>query len=295
MLDFLIIGAQKSASTFLHRCIASHPDVFMPPQEIRFFEDPDYNNNVAEQIEKLVIKAEGRKVGIKRPDYLAREEVPKRIKSSSPHARLVVTLRNPIDRAVSAYYHQMKLGFLPVLPLNEGMRKVLDGQLSRSFPKSDEILEYGLYAKHLQRYQSLFPAEQLLVLLDQDLHSNSAISLKKVFEHIGVTVPLSVKQKKTISNQGVYALPRLSFINLRNRWVFDYRHKMTRIYRKPGILGHMVNSFVIGVDRLFLAKIYSNQKPSLDVSLRDRLTQFYSDDVANLEDLLKQDLSGWFK
>jgi len=44
MLDFLIIGAQKSATTFIHRCLLEHPSVFMPPGEISFFEDPDYLN-----------------------------------------------------------------------------------------------------------------------------------------------------------------------------------------------------------------------------------------------------------
>lgn len=292
MLDFFIIGAQKSASTSLHQQISSHPGIYMPKGEVRFFEDPDYCDSVPSAIEDIVRQGHGRKVGIKRPDYLARPEVPGRIRKHSPDARLIAVLRNPVDRAISAYFHQMKLGFLPVLPLNEGLQLILNGGAAQSHPKSAEIIEYGFYAKHVERYLQVFPREQLLVVLDLDIRAGSRHALDDVFRHIGVT-PLDHPVREKVSNPGVYSLFRLSFINLRNRIVFRYDDTRTRLYRRSGFWGPLCNALIIGFDRFLLARICSNRRPLLSPEIHRKLMELYLPDILQLETLLKRDLSVW--
>jgi hypothetical protein len=293
MLDFFIIGAQKSASTYLHHCVASHPEVYMPREELRFFEDPDFHDGIQSEIGKIISRGAGRKVGIKRPDSLAREEVPQRIHQFAPQARLIAILRNPVDRAISAYYHQMKLGFLPILPLNEGMRLILEDKMKQTSPKATEILKYGLYYKHLKRYLRYFSKEQLLVLVDQDVRQSPEQCLHKVFTHIGVSPAVKVPPQKGTSNPGVYSHARLSFINLRNNHVFEYNESRTRLYRRPGLWAPFVNTLIVGFDRLLLARLFTNERPLLDDQLKQALRKYYLHDVKQLEILLNRDLAFW--
>lgn len=73
--NFVIVGAQKSASTFLHRCLEEHPEVYSPSQELRFFENPEFLTARIEKLEAL-FKEHADKLlrGIKRPDYLGKPE-----------------------------------------------------------------------------------------------------------------------------------------------------------------------------------------------------------------------------
>lgn len=59
--------------------------------------------------------------GIKRPDYLSLPERPQRINEHSPEAKLIVVLKNPIQRAVSAYYHYISNRYLRAVEPNEGL------------------------------------------------------------------------------------------------------------------------------------------------------------------------------
>ena len=149
---FLIIGAQKSATTFVHKCLREHPDVFMPNGETRFFENPEHLQTDITQFEALFRNvSQEQAIGIKRPDYLAKPECPPRIYQHIPHAKLLVILRNPVERAISAYFHLMNCSFIPIRPAEEGLTKILDGEYKDLYPKSREIIEYGFYYKHLMR------------------------------------------------------------------------------------------------------------------------------------------------
>jgi hypothetical protein len=168
----MIIGAQKSASTLLHQCLAAHRKIYMPPQEVPLFEDPEYGQLGIGSLHALFTRApEGHLLGIKRPDYLAKPECPARIRQHVPDAKLLATLRDPIDRAISAYYHYMREGWISVRPLEEGMQMLLDGKHGSSHRRASEILQFGFYHRHLERYRQLFSSEQLLVMLHEDLSS----------------------------------------------------------------------------------------------------------------------------
>jgi hypothetical protein len=71
--NFFIIGAQKSGTSFVQRCVNEHPEVFMPLEEIPFFEDPWYSDNDVETFEKLFEEGKSRKaIGLKRPNCLGK-------------------------------------------------------------------------------------------------------------------------------------------------------------------------------------------------------------------------------
>ena len=116
---FVVIGAQKSASTFLQRCLADHPEMWLPRGETTFFEDPTYEASRLSDLERMFSRRRERVLGMKRPSYLSRPEVPGRIRRDLPNVKLIAVLREPISRAVSAYFHMVGGGYLPLLELNE--------------------------------------------------------------------------------------------------------------------------------------------------------------------------------
>src|SRR5258708_9728171 len=114
--DFVIIGAAKSASTWLHLALRQHPAVYMPGDETPFFEDPYYNaNDLGPLLAELKGAPPGAVVGIKCPNYLCTPQCAPRLAQRLPHARLVAILRNPVDRAISQYYHLIRSGQFPVV------------------------------------------------------------------------------------------------------------------------------------------------------------------------------------
>ena len=114
--NFLIIGTQRGASTFLHKRLLEHPDVFMLPLEEGYFDDPWYEpRRLDGWLEKRFHAAGDRAArGFRRAELLAFPECPARIAHDLPGVRLIAVLRNPVDRAVSAYHHYVAAGLLPV-------------------------------------------------------------------------------------------------------------------------------------------------------------------------------------
>src|SRR5690606_17419350 len=109
--EFFVIGAQKAGSTYLLQCLGEHPQIFMPPSEVAFFEDSLYSADRLGDFEKHFAPAKkGQVIGVKRPNLLGHPECPERLRRHMPDLKIVVTLRNPIERAVSGYFHYMKSG-----------------------------------------------------------------------------------------------------------------------------------------------------------------------------------------
>jgi hypothetical protein len=293
--NFLIIGAQKSASTFIHVCLAEHPEVFMPITEITYFEDPDFSEIKREEFEQLFAGVNGEKaVGIKRPNYLAKPEVPGRIKEMIPEAKLIAVLRNPVQRAVSAYFHYVNNGFIPPAPLEKSMTRLLDGEYRKSYPKSEEILEYGLYHKHLERYLSLFDRDRILILFQDEIAKDNLAQLRQAYRFLGIDDSYVPRQLNDRPQAVVYSIPRLKILRLRNERLYDYNSDRTRLYiREQSRFEKAVCRTLDRLDRHLLSRVFSNEKPALSEELRRKLHAFYAEDVGRLEELLGVNLERW--
>lgn len=170
--SFLVIGGQRCGSSWVHKCLAEHPGVFVAtPKELHFF-NRYYDRGVewyrAQFHDALGFDARGEVT----PDYIADENTAKRVYEMMPGVRLVAVLREPIERAYSLY--QLKRGTSLNYPTFEA-----------AIENHPEILDHGLYAKHLTRWASFFSQEQILVLLYNDLVDSDADTIARIFQHIG--------------------------------------------------------------------------------------------------------------
>lgn len=298
--SFIILGAQKSATSLVQRCIGEHPEVFMPGDETRFFQDPWFGTGDPASLEaEIAAPPDGRVVGIKRADYLARPECPARIHALLPRARLLATLRNPVDRAVSAYFWYMLCGFLPLLPLEEGLARILDDPaFAERFPMARDILEYGLYGTQLSRYFERFTPEQTLVLTHEDIRRDPAGVIRTCYAFIGVDPLYPPKSLHSRPKQSVYSLARLRFLRARPLHRFTLAYCAFHPLPRSGAqclenARWLIKAGVLGTDRLLLARLFRNPRPRLSHALRDRLIAYYREDLGRLEALLDRDFSPW--
>ena len=196
--DFLCLGTQKGGTTTLHRLLGQHPEVYLPAcKEVHFF-DQNYSAGEHWYREHFQEAQSAQRCGDITPFYLFHPDVPGRIHQHLPNARLIVLLRDPVERAISQVFHAQRLGFEP-LPVDEALAAE-QGRLATGDPYSFQkhtYLSRSLYLEQLDRYEALFPSEQLLILRSEDLFSTP----ERIWEQL-----LSFLQLKPIDWPG--GLPR---------------------------------------------------------------------------------------
>ena len=191
--DFLGIGTQKGGTTYLHGLLKQHPQVYLAyPKEVHFF-SLYYDKGLNWYSHKFDIAAADQSCGEITPYYLFHPLAAERIATALPKVKLVVLLRDPVDRALSQYFHSKRLG-LESLDLEEALiaepRRLSDAEaaLKRGeFHKSHQQHSYlsrSRYENQLLRFEKLFPSAQLLVLRSEDLFERPQQLWQKVLDFL---------------------------------------------------------------------------------------------------------------
>jgi hypothetical protein len=180
--DFLIIGAQKAGTTALYAYLRRHPTITGPSwKEVSFFDrhyargEAWYRGNFPN-----LLRTRGEIVGEASPSYLFHPLAPERAAELVPEARLIALVRNPVDRALSHYHHEVALGREP-LSFEEALAaedERLEGEEERLradpsyFSHAWWNYTYkarGRYAEQLERWLAAYPRERLLILPSEEL------------------------------------------------------------------------------------------------------------------------------
>ncbi len=135
LVDFAIIGGQRAGSSHLAGLLADHPELYVVAGEVPYFEDPFYEASSRAELERAVAPAGARWRGIHRPELLTRAECAGRLVDHNPQVRVVAVLRNPVDRAVSAHAWYAQFGLVPLEPVADGLRRLLDGWEDPAWPR----------------------------------------------------------------------------------------------------------------------------------------------------------------
>lgn len=205
--SFFVLGAAKCGTTSLYRYVDQHADVcFSDPKEPIFFE-AQYERGLDFYRRTYFAGWKGeRAVGEARAHHLFLPFVAERIRESLPDARLIVVLRDPVDRALSEWWHRFsrgieRLSFRDALEENvrrlesgptfdgeEGARQWYRGLRNQrnTATRYGLYLELGHYAPQLERYLALFPREQLEILFFEDLSRDPEAVTRRVWEFVGV-------------------------------------------------------------------------------------------------------------
>ncbi|GAB4237952.1 MAG: sulfotransferase [Ekhidna sp.] len=299
--SFLVIGAGKSGTTSLQNYLEQHPDVFMSAvKEPNFFgledktiDDFSYSEeakaffknsvtNLDDYLALFVDASKARAVGEISNTYLYHESACKKIKHYLPGVKLIAIFRQPTERLYSRYLHLARENRLPTPTFDA----CLDTE--SIWWKRPDLIQEGFYYKHLSKFYSEFDSNQIKVLLYEELQKDPRKLMESLYHFIGVddsfnpdlTIKLNssgfVKNKfvnQLVGGKGLVAragksiLPEKAISMLKNKRVIQ--KKLNKVREKNLV------------------------KPELDLELKNQVTRVYEDDIKQLADLIKRDLSHW--
>ena len=201
--DFIIIGTQKGGTTFFYnRLTKRHPYVEgAAKKEIHFF-SRHFDRGVGWYMSHFPTptQKDGRWVltGEASPYYLYHPHAARRAAEVVPHAKLIVLLRNPVDRAYSDYQHKHREGREPLSSFEEAIEaeeQRLRGEKEKMLADEDyasldyrrfSYLSRGVYVDQLKEWRRYFDEEQLLVLKSEDFFEDPTDTMSIVYDFLGL-------------------------------------------------------------------------------------------------------------
>jgi len=210
----------------------------------------------------------GAVVGEATPTYLMNAHVPQRLATVLPNAKLITLVRNPVDRAYSAYW--FRVGYrLEGRSFEEAVANELGGQ-----PTVYPYIGEGRYVRHLERFEQYFPRDRMFVRLLDDLEEDPRGSYADICRFIGVDSSVVPSTVGTVEHQA-HRLRSVRFRKLTLRW--------QRRLKLP----ERVRTWLYELDKQY------QQYPPMDPGLRAQLSAEFAEDNDRLAAWLGRDLSAW--
>lgn len=293
--NFFIVGAANSGTTSLYGWLKQHPEVFMPAlkephyfSQIRPADEQRYMRTYVTDSKaylKLFRKAARyRAIGEASPSYLFDREAPLRIRSIAPHAKIIILLRDPLERAQSHYLMDVREG-VQERTFYEAVKE--DWSCTRKgWGISHLYVELGLYAEQVKRYLSIFGTEQVLILMFEHLKrvsQNGNLALAKVLRFLDVDLA-ALNQITTDDRENSYGI---------TRWWWARRMAGSNQVRRVGqILVPLSLGSIQAVKRLIFQRFFVTPapKPQIDQRTRDFLCSIFEPDIRALERYLNLEL-----
>jgi Sulfotransferase family len=308
--NFFIVGAPKAGTTSLYAYLDQHPQVYMSPlkepsyfaselrvenfraemqprlaREVRALQQYLHGHMSEKRFGGLVSNWEDylklyrnvsdeQAIGEATATYLWSPSAAANIATRIPHARIIINLRNPIDRAYSQYLQMLSAG-----AFRGSFRELIDASLALQDRRLGSVLEFGRYFGQIERYLHQFPRTQIHISYYEELQRSPQQLIAKLFTFLGVD-PNFVPDVSLRHHEPV--VPRLNAVAyfLRKSGVWPYLRKLA-----PEPLGPRLRP--LGV----------RSRRSLQLCRADRvfLTEYYRDDITQLGTLLNRNLSAWLE
>ncbi len=209
--DFLGIGVQKGGTTTLHRLLAEHPGVVLSRQKELHYFTLHFSRGVHWYASHFDAATAGQRCGEITPYYLFHPEAAERIHSLVPQARLLVLLRDPVERTLSQYFHSRRLGLEPL-----DLEAALDCEPARLADAGKLLMAAGgrhrshqehsyvarsRYERQLPAYTARFKPNQLLVLRSEDLFFTTGTVWQQVLRFLNLA-PMPLPHLSQPANAG---------------------------------------------------------------------------------------------
>jgi len=294
--NFLIVGAAKSGTSSLHNYLNQHPDIFMPTftseglkvKEPRFLIKNEVKNRLPKGIwnyedYKSLFDSATNEIAIGESTvlylYYYNEAIRNIKKYLSEDVRIIIMLRNPIDRAYSAYSfasrtHQENQNFKEAL-MNARKRFDKDQTLSPMILYK----ELGLYFEMVKAYMQNF--KKVHIVIYDDFVSQTDIEVQRVFDFLNITKRSPIDTNRVINSGGkkwdsIIAKDLLMGEGVLKRFIKLILPQKLRIILKKG-----------------LTNIFTSNAKSMNDSIKRDLFKYYKKDIELLENLINKDLSKW--
>ncbi|MEM9138025.1 MAG: sulfotransferase [Cyanobacteria bacterium P01_F01_bin.42] len=291
--NFLVIGAEKSGTTSLDYYLKQHPQIFMSEmKEPRFFAPEFYTTFYhgprvgkrtlpmeRDEYESLFERTSGEvKIGEVSPQYLYIESSCQRIADLLPEVKLIAVLRNPVERAFSAYSYQLTCGY----DLEISFEDALELEAQRVQEQWRPVWHYkslGFYFGQLRRFFNAFPPENIQVLLYDDLRRDAIAFAQSAYGFLGVDADFV----PDTTAKNISAPPK-------SRRLYNLFYRDNPL--KTGAKAVLPKGLRKGV-KDFVKRRNTQPKPHLAIETRRQLVEDYRQDIDQLQSLIGRDLSLW--
>lgn len=296
--DFLLLGAPKAGTTALHVALARHPEIGMSSvKEPKYFlvngpppsgggpgDAKTYSEYVwrREDYEALWDKAEpGQLLGESTTLYLADPQAHRRIYQTVPTAKLVAVLRDPVDRAHSNWSHLRSAGIEPVEDFPRACM-LGESRVSQGWGPFWNYLELGRYGTQLAHLYSLFPPEQVLLLMYRDIREHPVQTLDRVCAFLGVRTGLL----SGLPSENVTAHVSNGLLNKTLLKVVQGAEQGGGVMLSP--VRHAVRSLAVKA-----LQREQRTRPALSFEERRLLLPHFADDLERLEQITGRSFAHW--
>ncbi|MEE2953720.1 MAG: sulfotransferase [Bacteroidota bacterium] len=278
-VDFFIVGAPKAGTTSLFNYLNRHPDInmcsvkepnYFTYQEILnqklYYERTGLINTLEKYHSLFPLKLNSKKSGEGSVSYLFYSGTAKKIYNYNPYAKIIIMLRDPIQRAFSHYLMDYRLGYISE-PFNSIIKKESKHQDLELYYQ--QYIHLGLYYEQVKRYIDVFGIENVLIINYSDFQNNTQEIIKQVFGFLNVDTNFIIDN---IIKYNQYHAPRSLFIL-----------KLRLLLLNLGldkILPKFIKNYV---KRLFFVK---KEKPVLDSETKIFLKNIFKDDIKQLDKFL---------
>lgn len=285
--NFLCIGAPKSGTTTLYEILKQHPEIGVSSfKEPRFFDNEDNWKKGIDWYEKTYFSHIVNEVvlGEFTPSYLANEVASKRIFNSLGEGlKLVLVLRNPIERAYSHYLHSKRdsyeeLSFLEALK-QEQSRLLVD----KEDPNKFGYIFYGRYSEQVKSYLSLYDRKQLNIIIFEEFLKDKRSTISTLLDFLGV--------ERQQLNTNIHKNPARTarFPILKRAMKKDsVIKKFVKFLVPSSVSRQKARNYLHGINNKQATKVpLSNEEFSECYNL------YFKVEIESLENLLSLDLSDW--
>ena len=268
-LNFVGVGPQRTASSWLHVVLAHHPSVAFPAgvKETMFF-DQRFDKGLSWYEWHFRHATEHQVVGEIAPTYFDHTAARERLRTLYPELRIIINVRNPVERAHSLYRHHRAKGRV-------------SGTFREAVHQQPSILSAGHYRRECEAWEALFGTDHVLYVVQEDVSSNPGRVLDEVCAFLGlrpIDLPTGARGKV---NEGTD--PRFP--------------TLARMMSSTATLlrGARLHWLAEAGKRLGLTRLYSGGRaaPPLDPTLEHELAAMYDDDISWLERRLNRSFSSW--
>lgn len=287
----MIIGAQKAGTSSLLQYLGQHPSICIHRQRefVFFFSDIQYLKGYKHSYNEYFSHAKpGQVILAKHAMLMYSQMAIERLYEHNPSTSVVAVLRNPIDRAYSAYWFARSRGWEKITTFEEAIQVEADRLKEGGWLKWRNIayLHNGQYASHLKQLYKYFGPEKARIFLIEDLKSDSGNVFRQIFKMVGVddtfTPDVSNKHNpSTIARSEKFAQWFAAFLSPQNR----VKSALNRVL-PPQLTNRM---------REYVKRANTSEfvPPPMSAKIRQYLAEYFRPANEQLAHLLGRDLSGW--
>lgn len=274
-MNFLGIGVPKCGTTWIYENLKKHPKICVSQvKETDFFTKNREESDLKEYKQYFNHCSKDKIKGEYSVNYFHDERAPERISDFFPNNKLILSLRNPVDREISEYFHNLRhIGEISEERANNRLKTLFKG-------------EKNYYSYYLKKWLDYFEKEQFHIILMDDVKENPKQVLSNLYNFLDVDsdfVPDNLDQKSNTSHS--YTFPKI-------------QGKLANVYSevktKPKLNKFLENSGIYGFGK-WVKNLNSEDfdKPKVYKDTRKQIYNCFKKDIAELEDLIDKDLSVW--